>query len=286
MTHPSFNPRKPAGFIISDSAQVARKLRDFATAGPEKMYYLFDFDRTLTTSKHTGKDITTWQILHGLLPEEGKRKSTAIRTKYLAMEAAGLLSAKDTRQWSAAELKLHGMHGTSLQEVEQAARQIKLRDGTHDLFAACEQAAIPTVILSAGVRDVIEVIADEHRIKPTIILSIKLVVSEDGRVIGWQRGSMIHTLNKREKGNRELARLRQERPLAVLVGDTIEDAHMVDGDDSVLRIRVCDVFKEDLDNPVDYLQQSFNAGYDMVIEGNLQPVVALTKWLSNPEASE
>lgn len=280
-----FDPKQPAGFILGEPKRVAQKLREFAAIGPDRMYYLFDFDRTLTTSKHTGKDITTWQILHGLLPEEGQRASRATRNKYLALETAGLLSKKDTHKWSLTELNLHSTHGTSINEVENAARQIRLRDGTYELFSACEAAGIPTVILSAGVRDVIEVIAAEHRIAPTIILSIKLVVSDDGRVVGWERGSMVHTLNKREKGNRELACLRNDRPLTILIGDTIEDAKMVDGDESVLRIRVCDVFKEDQDNPSDYLQQSFSAGYDMVIEGGLDPVVQLTQWFSRQARS-
>ncbi|HSX29372.1 MAG TPA: HAD-IB family phosphatase [Candidatus Saccharimonadales bacterium] len=276
-----FDPTKPEGFIISNPTHIARKLRAMVAAGPQKIYYLFDFDRTLTTSKYTGSDVTTWHILHGLLPEAGKKQSAAIRSKYLAMEAGGLLSVKDTLAWSSSELKLHGTHGTNIKQLEAAARTIALRDGARTLFTACQTYDIPTVILSAGVSDVIEIIADEHRISPTIILSIKLVTAADGRVIGWQRGSMVHTLNKREKANRRLASLRAERPYTVLIGDTLEDANMADGDDTVLRIRVCDVLKEDEDNPVDYLQQSFRAGYDMVVEGNLEPVVALTHWLHN-----
>lgn len=281
MMNNHFDPLQPAGFILSSPARVADKLHRFKTAGAHSIHYLFDFDRTLTTSRYTGKDVTTWHILHGLLPEDGKRVSQATRNKYMALEAAGLLSKKDMPKWSAAELALHSTHGTSMKAVEQAARNIHLRQGTRQLFDACVAADIPTVILSAGIRDVIDIIAQENHIHPTIIMSIKLVFSEDGRVIGWERGSMIHNLNKREKGNRELAKLRQTHPYTVLIGDTLEDARMVDGDENVLRIRVCDVFKEDQDNPVDYLQQSFKAGYDVVVEGSLQPIVELTHWFSS-----
>ncbi|HEV7454269.1 MAG TPA: HAD-IB family phosphatase [Candidatus Saccharimonadales bacterium] len=271
----NFNPHDPQNLILSDPVKVTEKLRYFAQAGPERIYYLFDFDRTLTTSKHTGDNTTTWQILHGLLSEEGRKISDAVRDKYLKMEDEGRLTQEDAHTFSTTLLDLHATHGTNRRDMEQAATQVRLRDGSEALFAACEAARIPTVILSAGIRDIIELIARENNIHPTLLLSIKLQFDDDGRIIGWDKDSMILTNNKNENVKQWVSHIASARPLTVLIGDTLEDAKMVEGEKDVLRIRVCDCAASD-----DYLQKSWAAGYDIVIEEDLEPLVGLTNWLA------
>ncbi|MET0779766.1 MAG: HAD-IB family phosphatase [Candidatus Saccharimonadales bacterium] len=271
----NFNPHDPQNLILSDPAMVTEKLLYFAQAGPEQIYYLFDFDRTLTTSKHTGDNTTTWQILHGLLSDEGRKLSNAIRQKYLKMEDDGLLTREDAHAFSATLLDLHALHGTNRRDMEQAATQIRLRDGSEALFGACDAAHIPTVILSAGIRDIIELVARENNIHPTLLLSIKLQFDDNGRIIGWDKDSMILTNNKNENVKQWVSHIASARPLTVLIGDTVEDAKMVEGDQNVLRIRVCDSAVND-----DYLKKSFAAGYDIVVEEDLEPLADLTNWLA------
>jgi HAD superfamily phosphoserine phosphatase-like hydrolase len=278
---PIFNPKELVGFIANDPVNVTAKIERFARAGAARIHFLFDFDQTLTTRKHTGRDVTTWQILHGLLPKEGKKISKELRVKYLALESAGKLSVQDSNDWSLSILDLHRFHGTNMNAIREIAKQVKLRDGTRELFDICHQTDIPTIILSAGIRDIIELIAHENGINPTILLSIKLQIAQDGRIIGWDKNSMVFTHNKREKVEQELFRIRAQRPLTVLVGDTLEDAQMVDGDENVLRIRVCDMTRDELKTDIEYLQQSFAAGYDMIIEEDLEPLAKLTEWLTH-----
>lgn len=280
MTVRIFNPHQPRDFTLGDPAKVTQKLERFAQAGPERIYFLFDFDRTLTTSKHTGDNTTTWQILHGLLSEEGQRMSDAIRNKYLAMEEDGLLTVEESHTFSTTLLHLHATHGTNRRDIERAAAQVKLRDGTEALFAACESAHIPTIILSAGIRDIIELIARENNIHPTMLVSIKLQFAGDGRIIGWDKDSMVLTNNKHESVKQWVSHIASARPYTVLIGDTIEDARMVEGDENVLRVRVCDIKGDECPKSQDYRQRSFDAGYDMILEEDLTPLVALTQWLA------
>jgi HAD superfamily phosphoserine phosphatase-like hydrolase len=278
-----FNPHEPHDLITSPQIDVAAKLQRFAEAGPERIYYLFDFDRTLTTSKHTGDNTTTWQILHGLLSEEGQKISDAIRDKYLDLEDKGLMTLEDSHTFSASVLDLHTLHGTNRKDMERAAKAVRLRDSSKELFNACENSHIPTVILSAGIRDIIELIAREHDIYPTMLLSIKLQFDKNGRISGWDKDSMVLTNNKSESVKQWVSHISSARPYVVLIGDTIEDARMVDGDSNVLRIRVCDLKDCESKDPK-YLEQTFAAGYDMIVEEDLKPLVKLTKWLSDAHA--
>lgn len=278
----TFNPDNPAGFTVCDPIRVAQKLRRFRDAGRDRTYYLFDFDRTLTASSHTGDNTTTWQILHGLLSKEGQKMSDAIRDKYLALEEEGLLTIAQSHTFSTTLLKLHARHGTNRHDIERAATQIRLRGGSHELFNTCEQAHIPTVILSAGIRDIIELIARENDIHPTMTVSIKLQFSDDGRIIGWDKDSLVLTHTKNESVKQWLSHITSARPFTVLIGDTLEDAHMVNGDANVLRIRVCDSKKG---QPLDagYCERSFGVGYDLIVGEHLEPITQLTDWLAAGE---
>lgn len=266
-------------FVVADTNKVTQKLRRFMSAGPAKIHFLFDFDRTLTTSKHTGDNTTTWQILHGLLPAHGQKASDTIRDKYLALEAAGALSPEDSHAFSTSVLSLHTTHGTHRLDIERAAKQIKLRDGSRELFAACEAAGIPTIILSAGIRDIIELIAHSNGINPSLLISLKLLFDENGRLNGWDKDSMVLIHNKQESFRQWAADIHEERPYTVLIGDTVEDARMAEGDENVLRIRVCDS-SNDACGSTAYHEETFNAGFDLIVDEDLVPIANLTKALA------
>lgn len=271
-----FNPYKPNGFIIADTKKTGNKLERFHRAGASYIHFLFDFDRTLTASS-----VSTWKLLYDLLPTAGREVSQASRNKYLALEAAGSLSPKDAHAWSSSELNLHTLHGTNFQRIEKSAKSIKLREGSQEFFDLCKQLRLPTVILSAGIRDVIEIVLGQHNIQPDLVMSLKLLFAEDGRIIGWDGASLVNTHNKHKTTNKFLDGLRKTHPYTILVGDTVADTAMAKGNDHVLRIRISDRPTKSYDNLPDYLHQSFNAGYDMVLQHDLQPLIGLVQWLTS-----
>lgn len=277
-----FNPVRPVGFFVRDPQSTPHKLNQLKASGSDCISYVFDFDRTLTTTKHTGEDVTTWYILHGVLPDIGQHEMNALRKKYQPLEIAGELSERDALVWWNSALDLYVKHPVYMSDIRQAAKQVQLREGTTEFFEQCEALGVPTVILSAGVSDVIDYIVEARSIKPTLVLSTKFVLADDGRILGWDRDSMIHVLNKREQGHAELSRIREQRPCTILVGDSLQDADMVHGEDNVLRIRISDLKQPDNTARAIYLQQSFDAGFDMVLEENLLPLVHLNAWLTAP----
>jgi HAD superfamily phosphoserine phosphatase-like hydrolase len=266
------------GFIVKDPKLAARKLDRFTKYGAYGLNFVFDFDYTLTV----GKNATTWELLHSLLPEDGRLTSKEIRTKYLAIEAAGKLSKEDSHNWTISELDLHTAHGTNFRKIEDAAKEMMLRPGARELFALCKERDIPTVVLSAGIRDIIDIILHEHRIQPTLIISIRLFLADDGRVIGWDNASMINNLNKHEKGDLEISNLRKTRPYTVLIGDTLGDAAMVKGTENVLRIRTRDSSgDESAEEQKAFRKASFAAGFDLIVEDDLEPVVKLVEHMTS-----
>jgi hypothetical protein len=117
-------------------------------------------------------------------------------------------------------------------------------------------------------------LVQEYGIDPSMILATEFDVEENGQVIGWKRDTLIHMLNKREMGHKELSVIRDQRPNVVLVGDVPDDVHMVEGD-NVLRIRVIDPRKGETYDADKVIQQSFDVGFDLVVMDSLAPVASM-----------
>jgi 5'-nucleotidase len=270
-------------FTVGNPSELAQKLQRLNTGGSERIHYLFDFDRTLTTSSHFGKDVTTWDLLDGLIPKEARAAYDPISKHYQNLEFEGKLSEADAFDWWACSFEFYIQHGMKLDAIHKTLGQLKIRKGAQELFALCEKNNIPTIILSAGIGDVIDILMQEHDMKPTAIISNKLHFAADGQLIGWDADSLTHVLNKYEKGHVKLSTMRSERPFTILVGDSVEDARMVRGTDDVLRIRVGDRLPHEKPKWEQYLQTSFNAGFDLVAnQEDLLPLVELTGWLVDP----
>jgi phosphoserine phosphatase len=101
-----------------------------------------------------------------------------------------------------------------------------LRDGAKALFDVCESSNVPTVVLSSGIRAVIQQMADYYQIHPMHILSNELIVGEDGRIQGWDPATLIHIMNKNERGHAELSSLWDALPTVMLLGDVPDDTKM------------------------------------------------------------
>jgi len=268
------------GFHVSDAETVRRKLRSFADAGPEALHVVSDFDLTLTAGKQAGQNLGTWDVMDELMPPEGVARHTAIYQSFRPTEIEGKLTdAVASAKW-AETLDLITSYHMKIDDIEAAFLAVAtLRDGAKELFTLCESAGIPTVILSSGIRNVIELMAAYYDIHPTHILSNDLeIAATDRRVTGWRRDTLVHMLNKSERGHGELAALRQARPNVLLLGDVPDDTKMVTGD-NVLRIRVLDPRKGETHILKDALQSSYDAGYDLVTEHSLQPAARIIDWL-------
>lgn len=272
-----FDP-EAQGFIPHDIETLATKISQFALDGVSKLHVVSDWDRTLTANG--GKsDITSWEVAQRMLPPEGRKQDQLFSDYYYARELDGTLTEQDAREWWRISLGLQVEHQTNIHDMQRAVREARMRPraGAVALFRLCNELEIPTVILSAGVKNVIEWVTEANDMHPSHILATSLKLDPDGRITGWEDSTLTHALNKNEMGHREITTVQRSRPNTILLGDDKKDPRMVNGQNRVLRFQVQDGRLTKRDR-----KESQEAGYDALISGALFPVESLIRWINNP----
>lgn len=254
------------GFTVQDEALVGAKVNSFQEQGADALHVLLDFDRTITVGQSGDDDATTWQVLFRHLPPEAQEKYQVYYAQYRPLEVSGAMTEEDARTWTSSILDLFVEYKVNLNLVEKDFMNVVgLRPGFKELVALCNRNDVPLVVLSAGIRNVIDLLFSLHNLKSSATLSTELEVDEDGLITGWDRNSLVHVFNKRESGHTELERIRQQRPLCVLVGDSMLDADMVEGDSDVIRIRIVDPRPDEVQDTESIKTGTFSR-FDLMIE--------------------
>ena len=269
----------PEGLTTDNHEILQAKIADFISASASNIHFLFDFDRTLTVrNPKTNEDTTTWHILREHLPADGRKQYQNLFDKYRVLEIDGTMTAFDAAEWWSSILDLFVEHKLDLAAVEQDfLDRATIRPGTTEIFQFCKEHNIPTVVMSAGIRDVIEMWDRTYGLNPSLTLSTALILDDAGVVVGWHRDTLIHALNKSETDHPELASIRRSRPKAILVGDSINDSDMASGDKDVLRIRIFDPRPDELFNIDNERQKTFLKFDAMLESGSLMPLLELTQ---------
>lgn len=272
--------RKTEGFSARDESAWA-KVERFRLAGPDKLHVVLDFDHTLTAGMIPGQNVGTFQILHEVLPEAVKPAHDEQYNKYRPFEATHELSEEMSAQWYTESLNLLSSSGINMRVAKEAMlRTIKARHGSQELFKASDESGVPVVVLSAGVKQMIQLVLDKYKLDPDLVLATEFTVKADGLVDGWKKETLIHTMNKHEQSHAQLAALKDARPNVVVVGDELADADMVSGD--ALRIRVFDPRIGETIDEEQYEKASFEAGYDLIVKYSLEPVADLVGYITSP----
>ncbi|MEO5627967.1 MAG: HAD-IB family phosphatase [Candidatus Saccharimonadales bacterium] len=262
----------PEQLVVANPTNLQIKLADFAIGGATDLHLVLDFDRTLTIRKPGSRDeVTTWHILQEHLPVDAKRAYQDEFTKYRALELEGRMTQEDAINWWTSILNLFVENKIDLNAVEEDfLSKASIRDGVPELMKLCQQNNIPTIILSAGVRDIIEIWCRKYGIQPTLVISTALITDSNNRIAGWKEDTLVHTLNKSEASHPELISIRSARPNALLVGDGVDDAAMADGEDNVVRLRLLDPRDdEETTEPV------FGRFDGLITSGNFKPIEEL-----------
>jgi HAD superfamily phosphoserine phosphatase-like hydrolase len=210
------------------------------------------------------------------LPKAGKQEYAALFKKYRALEIAEVLTDQLAVEWWSASFDILVKYKVNMAEVERDfMHRASIRPGAAQLFGLCRANDIPTVILSGGVREVIEAWSRHYAIRPSLMLSTALVLDHAGTIVGWDKATLIHVLNKHEADHAELTSIRKNRPKAIVIGDGMSDADMAKGDADVLRIRVFDP-RDDETADIGQVRARTFERFDAIIEsGSLAPVLTV-----------
>jgi cytosolic 5'-nucleotidase 3 len=269
-------------FKYINQKSVEEKIKLLISEGKSKLHIVSDFDRTLTTGiKKEGGDSSTWALLETHLSEILQKKSLDLYNYYRPLEIAGNLTEKDAIKWwkDAFEILIQGKIKWS-NLAKDVETKLSARKGTKKLFKTCEDHQIPILIISAGVRDVIELWCQKLDLKPTLILSTDLIFDEKGIFVSWKKDSLIHVLNKKEKGHEEIKKIREKKPNIILLGDSLDDTTMVDDGKNVLKILIDDPGIGKLQKDNVFYKKVFSK-FDLCLQTeNLQPVINLINQIS------
>jgi HAD superfamily phosphoserine phosphatase-like hydrolase len=263
----------PEDLTVANYDKFHSKATLFASMGAESIHAVFDFDRTLTVKMPGSQvDVTTWHILQEHLPQEGKLRYQELFEKYRALEISGSMTQEDAVEWWSGILHLFTENNIDLNAVEETFLECaSIRPGTPELFALLESKGIPTIILSAGIRDVIEIWCRKYDVKPTLVISTALILDDVNRITGWREDTLVHVLSKSEANHSELTLIRNQRPNAILVGDSLDDASMASGGHNVFRCRIIDPRSDEVDTEKEDRMTLMK--FDAYIKsGSLQPL--------------
>jgi HAD superfamily hydrolase (TIGR01544 family) len=257
-------------FLVKNKKAVIEKITSFQRQGRDKIHIVLDFDRTLVRGKNQkGKNITVWDAIEKFVPKELQMESIRLYKKYRPLEIKRKLSEKQAIKWWGWNLDL--FKGLKASRIEEASRLLQTRPFVREFFNICQGKNIPTIIISASIKNVIESWCRKEKIQPTMVLSTELFISNE-EITGWKKDTLIHSLNKRERGHREIKKIKVARPKTILIGDSLDDVSMVEGKDNVIRIAIYD---PNYSNDNSELNE-FMKRFDLVFIGdNFRPIMEI-----------
>ena len=266
--------------LIADEVALQGKIAQLNNhTGTGQLCVVSDWDRTLTKARtEDGQDATSYSVIaHGAYLGEAYRfEMDCLYARYRPIEISQTIShpekQKAMRDWWAAALAMMQKYGLTEDIIEDIAIRdfMRLRDGSIDLFKILANREIPLSILSAGIGNVISKFLKVRSLLTSnvTITANKLVFDTHGAVAGFCE-PVIHSFNKARHAS-------TPRRYVLLLGDTIEDAQMVnDADaDSVIRVGF-------LNEAVEENRATYLRAYDIVIcnDASIVPVIELLEVL-------
>ncbi len=214
-----------------------QKLKQFREDGPEGLLIVSDWDRTLTRSTtEDGSDQSTCSVIanSGLLGPAFSRHYRELFNRYRKIERAPGLSenakSRHLRRWWSLQFDLLLDFKLNKRTIYRIVRENRphLRDGARLFFDTLRETRIPLIILSAGIREVIEARLAEEGVSTDNIAVVAntLVFDTDGIAVAY-RTPLIHSLNKHERRVASTQEMAKRRNL-LLLGDTLEDTRMAE----------------------------------------------------------
>ncbi len=270
----------PADLIAADEATLHDKIAQLTLGGTANLHVIFDFDRTLTVKKPGSTDeVTTGHILKEHLPKAGQQAYQRFFEKYRPLEMSGKMTEQDAVTWWSSVFDLFAQYHVNLTAVEETfLERASIRPGAVELFKFLADNNVPTIILSAGIREVIEIWCRKYGVNPTLIISTALKINSRNEISGWHRDTLVHVLNKSEANHPELSAIRTSRPNALVVGDSLDDAAMAPGGNGVVKIRIYNP-RADESVSEEEMQKTFEKFDALIKTGSLEPLLELIGYI-------
>jgi HAD superfamily hydrolase (TIGR01544 family) len=206
-------------------------------------FIVIDFDGTISKKKVNGEMVPSIiSILRseGHLSDEYTKQAYELETKYKPIEESHDISYENKysamEEWWDKHLDLLIKSGLHYNHIKSAAMSKKLviREGVRELFEFCKINNVPVIIFSAsgiGYEPIKLFLERENVMSDNIrILSNQFVWNEHGNVVSIVQPT-IHSMNKTGKSIiiSDIYKYVSNKKIALVIGDNIHDATMVDG---------------------------------------------------------
>ena len=265
--------------LIADQVALQDKIAQLKSQTKnEQLCVVSDWDRTLTKARtEDGQDATSYSVIaHGAYLGEAYRvEMDRLYARYRPIEISQTISHREKqkamRDWWTAALAMMQKYGLTEEVIEDIAIRdfMRLRDGSIDLFKILADREIPLLILSAGIGNVIaKYLKVRALLTSNVAITANKLIFEQGAVAGYCE-PVIHSFNKARHAI-------TPQGCVLLIGDTIEDAQMVNDAQANCIIRVGFLNESVEENSATYLR-----AYDVVIcnDASMVPVIELLETL-------
>lgn len=245
--------------------------------GFDKLHFVTDFDRTLTTvDLNNQTPSTSWAVFTDILGNSYTTERKKLFDIYRPVEINNSLDysyrISQMETWWRKHLDLLIKYNVDKNILKNTvlSTSLKFREDLSDLFTFIDKNNIPCLIFSAGIGDLITKLLNSRSISLSDnihIISNFFTYNQTGTITGF-KGEIIHALNKNEDviHLKKFHTLIENRPNCILFGDTLEDVHMIHGMNHKVVIKI-----GFLNDRTDLLEQ-FKDVYDIVITGGQSPM--------------
>lgn len=271
------NPEK-----ISKNQNFQNKLELLKKCDKSSLYIIADFDDTFTKKQLYGKrSKTSYRVIttSKFIPKEVADKSQKLSEKYRSYETDLTIDFeirdKYVKEWYEAELNQMakaGLDKSFFQKVVEESIEdgyILFRNGMTTFFELIEKYNIPLIIISAGIKEIIEeefkALLGEEKYKNLIEKKLLFIIANyfkynDKKVIEDFSKPVIYSFNKCNFINNEMMGNKKEINV-VFFGDHLNDIDALDKLDysTVLGIGFGN-------NPVEKISKEYDEKYDAVIQ--------------------
>lgn len=175
-----------------------------------------------------------------------------------------------------ANLIAQKLNKTDLRLMAEQAR-LEIRPGVDTILADCRDTAVPFLVFSAGIGNIIEEILKGARLMhDNMHIVSNMMVFDDQDVCVDFKEPLIHVFNKSEfqLETSPYHDLIEERTNVILMGDSLGDLQMSQGVKHDLCFNI-----GFLNHDIKALESGYVNAFDLVIEGdaNMNPVIELLK---------
>jgi 5'-nucleotidase len=266
----------PSKVYMRDPAAVRVKLMRLAAGGLSDVFCVSDFDATMTTPE----GLSSWCVLErSPFTSDGYRARTReLFNTYYPCEIDPTLTleqkiGKMVEWWGNAEEALIGERlpeGIFARMVAAVEDRVVFRSGCQQLLRTCERAAVPFLVFSAGVANVIEeVLQTKDLMLGNMHVISNRVAFTDGVASHFSTGTPIHVFNKHVGliAGTPFEREVSARSGVLLFGDSLGDVTMSSDDAAATVLRV-GYLNTGVGKKVEDHLKRYAAAFDVVLVGD------------------